>query len=150
MFACPPSKNKKVTSFRHKSRHLFLWQTNRTRLIAKRFGSRDGLDDSSDTMEQLNQMISKFESLSSKPNSVSKKAAGNNAAATLERLRLNNALREVFANRFCHIFLSYEHFVILQQDIEDDLTPDGLDKENTMVSSKLYITLKQIWNLISK
>jgi hypothetical protein len=51
-------------------------------------------------------------------------------------LRLNNALREVFANRFCHIFLSYEHFVILHQDIEDDLTPDGLDKENTMVSSK--------------
>ena len=101
--------------------------------IAKRFGSRDGLDDSSDTMEQLNQMISKFESLSSKPNSASKKAAGNNTAATLERLRLNNALREVFANRFCHIFLSYEHFVILQQDIEDDLTPDGLDKENTMV-----------------
>ena len=106
--------------------------------IAKRFGSRDGLDDSSDTMEQLNQMISKFESLSSKPNSASKKAAGNNAAATLERLRLNNALREVFSNRFCHIFLSYEHFVILQQDIEDDLTPDGLDKENTMVSSKSY------------
>jgi hypothetical protein len=54
---------------------------------AKRFGSRDGLDDSSDTMEQLNQMISKFESLSSKPNSASKKASGNNAAATLERLR---------------------------------------------------------------
>ena len=71
-----------------------------------------------------------------------KKAAGNNAAATLERLRLNNALREVFANRFCHIFLSYEHFVILQQDIEDDLTPDGLDKENTMVSVfKLFCKL---------
>ena len=113
-------------------------------LIAKRFGSRDGLDDSSDTMEQLNQMISKFESLSSKPNSASKKAAGNNAAATLERLRLNNALREVFSNRFCHIFLSYEHFVILHQDIEDDLTPDGLDKENTMVSSKLYTYLRPI------
>ena len=72
----------------------------------------------------------------SKSNSAaSKKAAGNNAAATLERLRLNNALREVFVNRFCHTFLSYEHFVILQQDIEDDLTPDGLDKENTVVST---------------
>ena len=32
--------------------------------LPKRFGSRDGLDDSTDTMEQLNQMISKFESLS--------------------------------------------------------------------------------------
>ena len=77
------------------------------KLIPKRFGSRDGLDDSSDTMEQLNQMISKFESLSSKTNvsTASKKAAGNNAGATLERLRLNNALSEAFVNRFCHIFL---------------------------------------------
>ena len=47
--------------------------------IPKRFGSRDGLDDSSDTMEQLNQMISKFESLSS--TSASKKS-GNNTTGT--------------------------------------------------------------------
>ena len=35
MFSCPPSinKNKEVTNFCDKSRHLFLWQTNRTRLI---------------------------------------------------------------------------------------------------------------------
>ena len=35
MFSCPPSikKPKEVTSFCDKSRHLFLWQTNRTRLI---------------------------------------------------------------------------------------------------------------------
>ena len=34
MFSCPPSinKNKEVTSFCDKSRHLFLWQTNRTSL----------------------------------------------------------------------------------------------------------------------
>ena len=28
---------------------------------------------------------------------------------------MNNAIREVFANRFAHLFLSYEHFVILPQ-----------------------------------
>ena len=50
--------------------------------MPKRFGSRDGLDDSTDTMEQLNQMISKFESLSS--TSASKKS-GSNSTATLER-----------------------------------------------------------------
>ena len=35
VFSCPPSinKNKEVTCFCDKSRHLFLWQTNRTRLI---------------------------------------------------------------------------------------------------------------------
>ena len=98
--------------------------------IPKRFGSRDGLDDSSDTMEQLNQMISKFESLSNSTSS-NKKA---NTASTQERLRCNNAIREVFVNRFSHMFLSYEHFVILHQDIEDDLTPDGFDKEQTAVS----------------
>ena len=35
MFSCPPStnKNKEVTCFCDKSRHLFLWQTNRIRLM---------------------------------------------------------------------------------------------------------------------
>ena len=77
--------------------------------LPKRFGSRDGLDDSTDTMEQLNQMISKFESLSHSRSSSSNKKSKD----ALERLRLNNAVREVFSNRFCHMFLSYEHFVIL-------------------------------------
>lgn len=32
---------------------------------------------------------------------------------TYEReLRLNNSIREIFLNRFVHIFASYEHFVI--------------------------------------
>ena len=53
-----------------------------TSSMPKRFGSRDCLDDSTDTMEQLNQMISKFESLSS--TSASKKS-GSNSTATLER-----------------------------------------------------------------
>ena len=90
-------------------------------------------------MEQLNQMISKFESLSS--NSSASKKSSNNVTATLERLRCNNAIREVFANRFCHMFLSYEHFVIVhnegQEPLEDDLTPDGLDKESLQNFDKI-------------
>ena len=100
-----------------------------TSLLPKRFGSRDCLDDSSDTMEQLNQMISKFESLSSSKNS--KKSDKSN---TLERLKCNNAIREVFVNRFCHMFLSYEHFVIIQT--EEDLTPQN-DKEQTANFDKI-------------
>ena len=101
--------------------------------LPKRFGSRDGLDDLSctDTMEQLNQMISKFESLSHSRSSKKSKDAS-------ERLRLNNAVREVFVNRFCHMFLSYEHFVILagpeMANEDDDLTPDGLDKESSTMN----------------
>ena len=35
MFSCPPlkNKNKQATSLHRKSRHLLLWQTNRTRLL---------------------------------------------------------------------------------------------------------------------
>ena len=102
--------------------------------LPKRFGSRDGLDDSTDTMEQLNQMISKFESLSHSRSSSSNKKSKD----ALERLRLNNAVREVFSNRFCHMFLSYEHFVILAgpeiANEDDDLTPDGLDKESSTMN----------------
>lgn len=30
----------------------------------------------------------------------------------LEDLKLNNAVREVFLNRFVHMFCAYDHFVI--------------------------------------
>ena len=33
---------------------------------------------------------------------------------------LNNATREVFVNRFAHLFLSYEHFVIMPQSSATD------------------------------
>eukprot|EP00095_Tigriopus_kingsejongensis_P007193 maker-scaffold192_size271026-snap-gene-0.15 protein:Tk07193 transcript:maker-scaffold192_size271026-snap-gene-0.15-mRNA-1 annotation:"denn domain-containing protein 5b" len=72
--------------------------------------------DNSDTMEQLNQMINKFESLSdSKP--------ALEVTPTVDRLKLNNALREVFVNRFVHMFLSYEHFVILGDESDMSLMP---------------------------
>ncbi len=66
--------------------------------------------DSSDTMEQLNLMISQFESLSKSKLSLSKAAAP--SSHTESRLRVNNALREVFVNRFVHMFVSFEYFVI--------------------------------------
>ena len=39
--------------------------------------------------------------------------------------------------------------MILQQDIEDDLTPDGLDKENTVVSTFLleHLNMELYWGL---
>ena len=72
----------------------------------------------SDTMEQLNKMISKFESLSANSRPI-----GSDVAGSEDGLRLNNAIREVFVNRFAHMFCSYEHFVIApEQEIVDDLS----------------------------
>ena len=34
------------------------------------------------------------------------------AAQYTKDLRINNALREIFLNRFVHIFASYDHFII--------------------------------------
>jgi hypothetical protein len=38
-----------------------------------------------------------------------------------EKLVLNAAVREVFVNRFVSMFHSFEHFVILSADEEEDL-----------------------------
>ena len=92
-----------------------------------RFGGKDGADvlrqhaveeaedddndnvDANDTMDELNKMISKFESLSSS----SRPSLASRNCAQQERLRLSVALREVFVNRFAHMLLSFEHFVIV-------------------------------------
>ncbi|KAK3861289.1 hypothetical protein Pcinc_032720 [Petrolisthes cinctipes] len=39
----------------------------------------------------------------------------------LEELKLNNAIREVFLNRFTHLFCSYDHFVIQPNCQETDM-----------------------------
>lgn len=78
-------------------------------------GGQSQMLDNSDTMEQLNQMINKFESISA--------AKPFTGAPKYDRLKLNNALREVFCNRFVHMFLSYEHFVILADESDFSLTP---------------------------
>lgn len=94
-----------------------------------RFGGKEGVDvltehaketrenlddnDNNDTMEELNQMISKFESLSakSKPGAKSDKN---------DRMRLTSAIREIFVNRFAHMFLTFEHFIIETSHCEDN------------------------------
>ncbi len=78
--------------------------------------------DNSDTMEELNRMISKFERLSresgerrtSSGTGQAKSGGGGGPPhpAVFDRHRLNNAVRETFAHRFAHMFLSFEHFVI--------------------------------------
>jgi len=85
-----------------------------------------GVLDNSDTMEQLNRMISKFEKLSREhPSSSSPRGVGFSrqhsrghgqgahcSASDSDRLRLSTALREVFVNRFTHVFSGFEHFVV--------------------------------------
>ena len=52
---------------------------------------------------------------------------------TCDRLRLNNALREIFVNRFAHMFLSYEHFVIVPNSADlESLTPQQKNSESVI------------------
>ena len=56
------------------------------------------------------------------PNEVMPSAKQKQPLSTLEQyyedLRLNNALREIFLNRFVQMFAAYEHFVILPNQVE--------------------------------
>ena len=93
-----------------------------------RSNSHHGLldDDNSDTMAQLNMMISKFEVLTQQAplKKSSKGGSGGIKSNDKDRLKLNNAVREVLVNRFAHMFLSYHHFVIVPDHQEDlDMTP---------------------------
>jgi hypothetical protein len=73
-------------------------------------------------MEQLNQMISRFEVLSANSRPVSNRRH--------DAVRMTNAVREVFANRFAHMFLSFEHFVIVAT--ESDLLSMTPQQRETM------------------
>ena len=87
------------------SRDLLEMSSNRNNIV----------HDTSDTMEELNEMISKFETLSENAKAVENE--------DLVRPRLNNAVREVFVNRFVHMFHSYEHFVIAPSEEDFSITP---------------------------
>ena len=82
----------------------------------------NNVNNMSDTMEQLNQMISRFEVLSANSRPVSNKRH--------DSLRLSSAVREVFVNRFAHMFLSFEHFVIVAT--ESDLMSMTPQQRETM------------------
>ena len=52
-----------------------------------------------------------------------------------DKLILNNAIREVFVNRFAHLFLSYEHFVIMPQNtssLERDSTGQSISTADVL------------------
>jgi len=67
------------------------------------------------TVERLNQMIEQFESLST-----NKKPT---VSSYEDVMKLNAVVREVFVNRFLHMFHSFEHFVIL--NTEEELNMSG-------------------------
>ena len=73
------------------------------------------------TVERLTQMIQHFESLG-----VGGVVKGRARQSHREKMALNTAVREVFVNRFCHMFQSFEHFVILSdQDQVSEITPQN-------------------------
>lgn len=69
--------------------------------------------DNNDSMSMLSEVIQKFEALSQQHSKSQQQSAVATKSKDLERLILNNAVREVFVNRFAHIFLRYENFVIV-------------------------------------
>merc|ERR1719158_829987 len=73
------------------------------------------------TVERLNQMIQQFESLGS--NNKSKHSHK-------DRMILNTVLREVFVNRFISMFHSYEHFVIINDEQDLNMTPQSDTPQN--------------------
>ena len=58
-----------------------------------------------------------------------------------DKLILNNAVREVFVNRFAHLFLSYEHFVIMPHSSTSN-GKDGSEK-TLQPSDALNLTPQQ-------
>jgi hypothetical protein len=76
------------------------------------------------TVERLNQMIQQFESLGAG------QGGGKGRQTHKEKMVLNTAVREVFVNRFCHMFHSYEHFVIVTEEQDLNLTPQSDTPQN--------------------
>uniref|UniRef100_A0A0K2V7U8 DENN domaincontaining protein 5Blike [Apis florea] n=1 Tax=Lepeophtheirus salmonis TaxID=72036 RepID=A0A0K2V7U8_LEPSM len=81
---------------------------------------RDNENEMDESLGQLEKMINKFENMSSHCGSSRsiKKSNKSISNAHTDKLKLNNALREVFVNRFVQIFISYENFVITQSEME--------------------------------
>jgi hypothetical protein len=47
----------------------------------------------------------------------------------LKNLKLNNSIREIFFNRFVHIFSSYDHFVIQPDQVFILFIPNSILKQ---------------------
>jgi hypothetical protein len=48
-------------------------------------------------------------------------------------LRFNNAIREVFLNRFVHIFSAYEHFVIHPNQVSSNVMRHKVPETNILL-----------------
>ena len=75
------------------------------------------------TVERLNQMIQQFENMGAK-------GGGKTRQGHKEKMVLNTAVREVFVNRFCHMFHSFEHFVIVTEEQDLNMTPQSDTPQN--------------------
>ena len=73
------------------------------------------------TVERLNQMIQQFENIGTNPSK--------SKHSHKDKMILNAVLREVFVNRFGHMFLSFEHFVIVNDEHDLYTTPQH-DSQN--------------------
>uniref|UniRef100_A0A0A9WD06 DENN domain-containing protein 5B n=2 Tax=Lygus hesperus TaxID=30085 RepID=A0A0A9WD06_LYGHE len=77
--------------------------------LARRTGvSLDGLDDPDAEWDSL------------VDDGFSEESEVTTAAQYTKDLRINNAIREIFLNRFVHIFASYEHFIIQPNQDKDE------------------------------
>ena len=75
------------------------------------------------TVERLNQLIQEFETIGSVKSSKSK-------LTYKDKMILNVVLREVFVNRFGNLFHSFEHFVIINDEQDLNLTPQADTPQN--------------------
>jgi len=75
------------------------------------------------TVERLNQMIQQFENIGTN-------SGKSNKHSLKDKMILNTVLREVFVNRFGHMFHSYEHFVIINDEQDLNLTPQSDTPQN--------------------
>jgi len=67
------------------------------------------------TVERLNQMIQEFENLGAV-------TSGKSKLSYKDKMILNVVLREVFVNRFVSMFHSFEHFVIINDEQDLNMT----------------------------
>merc|ERR1719228_2896981 len=67
-------------------------------------------------------MIQQFENMGA--------SSGKSRQSHKEKMVLNTAVREVFAHRFGHMFHSYEHFVIVNDEQDLNLTPQSDTPQN--------------------
>ena len=74
------------------------------------------------TVERLTQLIQEFENIGV--------SSGKTKLSYKDKMVLNVVLREVFVNRFISMFHSYEHFVIINDEQDLNMTPQSDTPQN--------------------